>query len=248
MKRFATTLALLLAFLPSANAATVKMVSIKPSINLVIPDDIAATVATADSAGNFWVAGAKLSEPTPVVPAPTPTALNPNNVQIDTPTVLPTLTTLVVMKYSKSGALLQQYSNLIRYVVYPNEILIKSSKLTIRGEISTGKGDGFEVGMNTSGVFTTVIPYALKVKDRDTYQLQTKLSQWKSYTTSLPIKGISWKPTKATRVLVRTDLKTKAVVAGYVMSGDLLSLSWIESVGIIIFRHEQTGYSLTILK
>ena len=82
----------------------------------------------------------------------------------------------------------------------------------------------------------------------DLYQVQTKLSLWKSFTTSSVIKGISWKPTKATRVLIRTDLKNKAIVAGYVMSGDLLSLSWIESIGIIIFRHDQSGYNLTILK
>ncbi len=224
------------------------MISIKPTVTLSISDEIAATAATTDSAGNIWIAGAGLS-PT-AVPSPTPTvaALNPNNVQIETPTVLPALTSLVILKYSKSGALLQSYSNIIRYVVYPTEITVKANKVTIRGRISTGKGDGFEVGMSTTGNFSNVLPYALKIKDPDLYQVQTKLSLWKSFTTSSVIKGISWKPTKATRVLIRTDLKNKAIVAGYVMSGDLLSLSWIESIGIIIFRHDQSGYNLTILK
>lgn len=224
------------------------MGTIKPTLTLAIPEDSVATAAQIDLSGNIWVAGAVSATPPLPTPQPSSTALNPNNVQVDTPTVLPALTVLSVWKFSKTGELLKQFTNSIRYVVYPSDFSIKGSKLTIRGLISTAPGDGFEVSMSTSGVFSAVTPYALKSKDPDLYQFQTKLSLWKSFTTSKAITGISWKPSKSVRVLVRTSLKTKTPVAAYVMSGDLLSLNWLESVGLVIFRHDQAGYQLTILK
>lgn len=223
------------------------MSSIKSTLSIVIDDDAVATAANVDSLGNIWVAGVIASTPPSPSPKPTSTALNPDNVQIDTPTVIPSLSTLSLWKFDKNGTLIAQYKNIVNYVIYPREIIVKGKLVTVRGEISTSIGDGFQVTFNGS-TFSAITPYQIKIKDRDLYEVRTKLSLWKSYTTSKSVAGISWKPTKPTRVLIRTSLKTGAVASGYVMSGDLLSLSWVESAGIILLRHDQSGYVLTILK
>jgi hypothetical protein len=48
--------------------------------------------------------------------------------------------------------------------------------------------------------------------------------------------------------LVRYDAKTKAIVAAYITSGEILDLAWEKSIGIITLINYPTGYSIAVVK
>jgi hypothetical protein len=216
------------------------------------PDEIA-TTAVRDASGNIWVAGATAIAPAPISPSQSTQSsvvLNPGGVVLDTETALPTLTQLNIWKVSAKGALLNTYNLDFKYQVFPQSITAKSGKVTVQGSLSSNPLDQFTTTLDSAGVFTTPKVASVKtVPSNGVIQVKTKLSIWKSFVTSSAIKGLpSWKPKPSSQVLVRYDIKTGAVVAAYLASGEIIDFKQEPTIGIIVLGLNAAGYYLVILK
>ena len=213
-------------------------------------DDIA-TAATKDSLGTFWVAGVSSTAPqttsAPTIPAGT---LNPAGVIPDTSTALPYLNKLDIWKVSAQGEVLKSFSTIMDDVILPQYISVKSGKVSVSGAIASHASDHFLITLASDGSFSSPkISSASSVATSPVKEIKTTLSVWRSFTTSQAIKGIpSWKPKTKSHVLIRYDAKSKAVVAGYVTTGEILDFSWEKSIGIIGLISYPTGYGIAIIK
>ena len=220
--------------------------------NLVLGAESIATVASRDSAGTLWIAGASAIQPdqpaTSAYPAGT---LNPSGVQPDTSTALPAMTQLNIWKVSAQGVLINTYStNKLGDAILPESIGVKSGKVTVTGLIASHPLDRFSITLDSQGalgaakISTTVPSTKAAIKE-----VKTTLSIWRFFTTSVAIKGIpTWKPKPNAHVLVRYDAKSKAVIAGYTTSGEILDFAWEKSIGIIALIEYPTFYGLAIIK
>ena len=223
------------------------------SIHLGGATDEIATTAVRDTSGNIWVAGATAVTPASVASSQSTQStvvLNPGGVVVDTETALPALTQLNIWKVSPKGLLLNTYNLDFKYQVFPQIIIVKSGKATVQGALSSNPLDQFTTTLDTAGVFTTPKVASVKsVSPTGVIQVKTKLSTWKSFVTSSAIKGLpSWKPKPSSQVLVRYDLKTGAVVAAYLASGEIIDFKQEPTIGIIVLGVNTAGYYLVILK
>lgn len=213
-------------------------------------DDIA-TVITKDTSGNYWVAGATAiapdSTPTALIPAGT---LNPSGVILETSTASPALSQLDVWKVSSKGVLLKSYLTVMKSVILPQGISVKSGIVTVSGAIASQSSDHFTISLSAAGIFESPIITSMKNPSfAPSKDVKTTLSLWKSFTTSLAIKGLpTWKPKPNSHVLVRYDLKTKAIVAAYLSSSQILDFIWEKNIGIVALLSNSTGYGLAIIK
>jgi hypothetical protein len=213
-------------------------------------DDIA-TTAIKDTVGNYWVAGATAVipnlPPAPVIPEGT---LNPSGVQPESATAIPALTQLDLWKVSAKGVLIKSYSTMMSNVIFPEQITFKNGIVTISGAIASQPSDHFSISLETTGTFGSPrISSAKSLVSTGSKEIKTTLSLWKSYTTSSAIKGLpSWKPKPNSHVLIRSDLKTKAVIAAYLTSSEIIDFSWEKSLGIAVLLSNSNGYSLAIIK
>jgi hypothetical protein len=214
-----------------------------------LQDDIA-TSAVSDAAGNYLVVGASSVDspqvPTSAIPSGT---LNPSGVLPDTSTALPQLKQLDVWRVSKIGVILKAYQLVMPTVIYPQSISVKGSKATITGAIASNPFDQFVTTLGSDGNFSPPKISSTNKVHTDVKELKTSLSLWKSFTTSVAIKGLpSWKPKPNSHVLIRYDLKSKAILAAYLTSGEIVDFTWEKSIGIISLINYPTGYSLAIVK
>ena len=213
-------------------------------------DDIV-TTAIKDVAGNYWVAGAsaQLPDAQSVALIP-PGTLNPSGVIPETTTAIAALTQLDLWKVSKKGVLLKSYSTIMNNVILPQGISVKSGIVTINGAIASQPSDHFTISLGADGTFES--PVISSVKNSTitaTKDVKTILSLWKSFVTSTAIKGLpTWKPKPNSNVLIRYNLKTKAVVAAYLSSRQILDFTWEKSLGIVALLSNSAGYSLAIIK
>ena len=212
-------------------------------------EDIA-TSATRDSNGVIWVVGASAvaadAPASQTIPAGT---LNPSGVLPDTSTALPQLKQLNIWKISSKGSLLSTYQTVLSDVIYPTSITVKAGKATVVGSIASHPLDEFVTSLGVDGNFGAVRIISSKTSIAQEKSVKTTLSVWKSFTTSTAIKGLpNWKPKANSHVLIRYDAKSKAVVAAYITSGDILDLAWEKSLGIVALINYPTGYSLAIVK
>ena len=212
--------------------------------------DSVATAVVKDPTGDLWVVGASAvkpdSIPTPSIPAET---LNPSGVVPDTSTALPQLKELDIWRVSNKGALLKSYSTTMSDVVYPTSISVKAGKVTVVGSIASHALDQFTITMAVDGTFGTAKISTAKPLTSDVKEIKTTLSIWKSFTTSVAIKGLpSWKPKPNSHVLVRYDVKTKAIMAAYITSGEILDVTWEKSIGIVSLLNYPTGYAIAVIK
>jgi hypothetical protein len=212
--------------------------------------DSIATAVTKDSAGEIWVVGASPVRPdplpTPSIPAET---LNPSGVVPDTSTELPQLKELDIWRVSNNGLLLESHSKVMSAVIYPTSISIKSGKVIVVGSIASHALDIFTITMSADGTFGKEIISSKKLDTSTPQEIRTALSIWRSFTTSQAIKGLpSWKPKQNSHVLVRYDAKTKAVMAAYLTSGEILDFAWEKSIGVIALLSYPTGYAISIVK
>ena len=212
--------------------------------------DSVATAAVKDPTGDIWVVGASAvkAEPlaTPSIPAGT---LNPSGVVPDTSTALPQLKELDIWRVTNKGVLIKNYTTVMSDVIYPTSISVKAGKVTVVGAIASHALDQFTITMAADGTFGTAKISSAKPVAAATQEIKTTLSIWKSFTTSVAIKGLpSWKPKPNSHVLVRYDAKTKAVIAAYITSGEILDVAWEKSIGIITLINYPTGYSIAVVK
>ena len=210
-----------------------------------------ATVGIRDSLGNIWAAGASSQLPTPPTPITLPSdAINPSGVISETTTALPSLTKLSVWKINPQGQLLGTFSQAAPNVILPDSLQLVGGKITVGGEISAQSSSRFSTSVDTTGVFSTMRVTSTRAPIVSANkEVKTTLSTWKSFMTSTSIKGIpSWKPKKNSQVLVRYDLKTKAVMAAYTTSNEILDLAWEKSLGLAVLLSSPAGYQLAIIK
>lgn len=213
-------------------------------------DDIA-TAAVKDSAGDIWITGTSAIAPPTPTPTPLPTGtLNPSGVLPDTSTVLSAMTQLNIWKVSSKGVSLKNYSTVMSDVIYPDSISVKSGVATVSGAIASSNNGHFSISVKSDGTFSPPkISSVVSKAASDVKEVKTTLSLWRSFTTSVAIKGLpSWKPKPNSQVLVRYDSKTKAVVAAYLTSGEIVDFTWEKSIGIIALIHYPESYALTIIK
>jgi len=213
-------------------------------------DDIV-TTAIKDIAGNYWVAGASAQLPeTQSVALIPPGALNPSGVTPETTTAIAALTQLDLWKVSTKGVLLKSYFTTMNNVILPQGISVKSGIITVNGVIASQPSDHFTISLGADGTFES--PVIASVKNSTivaTKDVKTKLSIWKSFVTSTAIKGLpTWKPKPNSNVLIRYNLNTKAVVAAYLSSRQILDFTWEKSLGIVALLSNSAGYSLAIIK
>jgi hypothetical protein len=134
-------------------------------------------------------------------------------------------------------------------VIYPTSIAIKAGRITVVGSIASHTLDQFTITMAADGTFGTQKISSVKVVNSTTKEIKTTLSIWRSFTTSQAIRGLpSWKPKQNSHVLVRYDLKTKAVMAAYSSSGEFQDVGWEKSIGIVALLNFPTGYAIVIVK
>ena len=210
-----------------------------------------ATIGIRDSLGNIWVAGASSQIPTPPTPITLPTdAINPSGVIPETTTALPALTKLNIWKINPQGQLLGTFSQEAPGVILPDSLQLVGGKITAGGVISAQSPSRFSTSVDTTGTFSTLRVTSSRAQIVSANkEVKTTLSTWKSFMTSTSIKGIpSWKPKKNSQVLVRYDLKTKAVMAAYTTSNEILDLAWEKSLGLVVLLSSPAGYQLTIIK
>lgn len=213
-------------------------------------DDIA-TAASKDALGDIWVAGASAVQPdapsAPTIPTGT---LNPSGVLPDTSTALPQLKQLDIWKINSKGVISKSFNTIMNDVIYPTAITVKAGKATVTGSIASQAFGKFTISADTAGKLG--VPKLSSVNPAtpiDGKEIKTTLSIWKSFTTSVSIKGLpSWKPKPNSHVLVRYDAKTKAVLAAYVTSGEILDIAWEKSIGIIALLNYPTGYAIAVVR
>ena len=198
----------------------------------------------------------KFGEATAIAPDSTPTALipagtlNPSGVILETSTASPALSQLDVWKVSSKGVLLKSYLTVMKSVILPQGISVKSGIVTVSGAIASQSSDHFTISLSAAGIFESPIITSMKNPSfAPSKDVKTTLSLWKSFTTSLAIKGLpTWKPKPNSHVLVRYDLKTKAIVAAYLSSSQILDFIWEKNIGIVALLSNSTGYGLAIIK
>ena len=213
-------------------------------------DDIA-SVAIKDTGGNYWVAGATAQVPDSIAVTPIPPGtLNPSGIIAETSTAIPALTQLAIWKVSAKGALLKNYSTVMKSVILPQGISVKSGIITVTGAIASQPSDHFTISLGADGTFGSPTITSMKnIEISSTKEVKTSLSLWKSFVTSTAIKGLpTWKPKPNSNVLIRYDLKTKAVVAAYLSSNQILDFVWEKNIGIVALLTNSAGYSLAIVK
>ncbi len=210
-----------------------------------------ATMGIRDSLGNIWVAGASSQIPTPPTPITMPAdAINPSGVIPETTTALPALTKVSMWKINPQGQLLGTFTQAAPNVILPDSLQLVGGKITVGGVISAQSPSRFSTSVDLTGVFSTMRVTSTRVPSVSVNkEVKTTLSTWKSFMTSTSIKGIpSWKPKKNSQVLVRYDLKTKAVMAAYTTSNEILDLAWEKSLGLAVLLSSPAGYQLAIIK
>jgi hypothetical protein len=213
-------------------------------------DDIA-TASFQDTLGNIWIAGASAVAADPITPKPIPTGvLNPSGVMPDTSTALPALRQLDIWKVSPKGILVNNWSTLFKAAIYPSSISVKAGKATVSGSIATQPSDHFSISTSVDGTFLPPKYFSQKVEQIPTaLQVKTSLSLWKAFTTSTAIKGLSsWKAKANSHVLIRYDLKSKAVLGAYITSGEIQSLGWEKSIGVVALISYPSGYGIAVVK
>ena len=221
------------------------------SLRLGGASDEIVTAAARDTSGVLWIAGATSVTPPPTsLPTPSGSVLNPGGVVVETSTAIAALTQLNIWKVSSKGLLLNSFALDFTSQIYPQSISVKNGKATIQGAISSNALDQFAVTVDSLGVFTK--PRVVSVKTSaptQVIQVKTKLSLWKSFVTSVAIKGLpSWKPKPSSHVLIRYDLKTNAVLAAYLASGEILDFKQEPTIGVVVLGSNAAGYYLAIIK
>jgi hypothetical protein len=212
--------------------------------------DSVATAVTKDPTGDLWIVGASAFKPDPIAKPSIPAGtLNPSGVLPDTSTALPQLKELDIWRVANNGVLLRSYSRVMSDVIYPSSIAIKAGRITVVGLIASHTSDQFTITMAADGTFGTQKISSVKAVNSTTKEIKTTLSIWRSFTTSQAIRGLpSWKPKQNSHVLVRYDLKTKAVMAAYSSSGEILDVAWEKSIGIVALLNFPTGYAIAVVK
>lgn len=213
-------------------------------------DDIAQAFAR-DPQGNYWIVGASAVPRDPLGTTSIPMeTLNPGGVVPETSTVPAQLKQLDIWKVSSKGTLISTNSIVMSDPIYPTSISVLSGKVTVRGLIASHPRDQFNINLSSSGVFSQPVISSIKNSIISPIrEVKTTLSVWRSFTTSISIKGLPlWKPKPNSHVLVRYDAKTNNVVAGYLAPGEILDVAWEKSIGIIALVNYSQGYGLTVIK
>lgn len=225
--------------------------SVMWSLRLGGPEDDVALAAVRDSQGNYWIVGASAvpRDPQGTTSIPQET-LNPGGVIPDAPTIYSQLKQLDIWKVSSDGQLISTNSLVMSDSIYPTTISINSGKVSVRGSIASHSLDQFNVNLSSNGVFSQPIISSAKNSNNSALkEVKTNLSVWKSFTTSVAIKGLPlWKPKPNSHVLIRYDAKTKNVAAAYLAPGEILDVAWEKSIGIIALINYSQGYGLTVIK
>ena len=213
--------------------------------------DAIATTLYRENSGTVWVVGASAATPPLSTPAPFPAGtLNPSGVVQDTSTAISSLTQLDIWKVNSKGLLVSSYTQAMPAVIFPDSISVKGGIVSVSGQIAAQNSSRFSISLSSTGVFAA--PRVVSVKSSEpisSIEVKTTLSTWKAFMTTLPIKGLpSWKPKNNSQVLIRYDAKTKAIMAAYQTTAEIVTLSWEKSLGVVALLSYPTGYSLAIVK
>lgn len=117
-----------------------------------------ATAATVDSVGDIWIAGATPIPAGTTPPAPTTTALNPDNAVIPPSTFIEDLRAISIWKVSAAGALLFTNTLPTSFVLFPTSMALDKNGASIVGILATEKGSaGFLTNIDTAGAFSKLL-------------------------------------------------------------------------------------------